>query len=364
MTKSVPETEHPVKAFGWAARDASGHLSPFNFSRRETGDDDVRFKVLYCGICHSDLHSIKNEWGLSLYPIVPGHEIVGEVKEVGSKVEKVKVGDKVGVGVMVGACHSCDSCKNDLENYCPKMILTYSSTYYDGTITYGGYSDTMVVNEHYIVRFPDNMPLDAGAPLLCSGITVYSPLKFFGFAEPGKHVGIVGLGGLGHVAVKFAKAFGAKVTVISTSPSKKEEALNHLGADSFLVSREQDQLLAAQGTMDGIIDTVSAVHPILPLFGLLKSQGKLVMVGVPDKPLELPVFPLITGRKTVAGSGIGGMKETQEMIDFAAKHNITADIEVIPMDYVNTAMERLAKGDVRYRFVIDVGNTLDGTKPI
>ncbi|CAB4283940.1 unnamed protein product [Prunus armeniaca] len=361
MAKS-PEEEHPVKAFGWAARDTSGHLSPFNFSRRATGDEDVRFKVLYCGICHSDLHSIKNEWGFSVYPMVPGHEIVGEVTEVGSKVKKVKVGDKVGVGCMVGACHACDNCNNDLENYCPKMVLTYGSVYTDGTLTYGGYSDSMVANERYIVRFPENMPLDAGAPLLCAGITVYSPLKYFGLAEPGKHVGIVGLGGLGHVGVKFAKALGAKVTVISTSPSKKDEALNQLGAHSFLVSSDQDQMQAAMGTLDGIIDTVSAVHPIVPLIGLLKSHGKLILLGAPEKPLELAVFPLIVGRKVLAGSGIGGMKETQEMIDFAAKHNITADIEVISMEYVNTAMERLAKNDVRYRFVIDVGNTLAATK--
>ncbi|KAB2058204.1 putative mannitol dehydrogenase [Gossypium arboreum] len=362
MAKS-PEEEHPVKAFGWAARDPSGHLSPFTFSRRVTGEEDVRFKVLYCGICHSDLHSIKNEWGFSNYPMVPGHEIVGEVTEVGSKVEKVKVGDKVGVGCMVGACHSCDSCTNDLENYCPKLILTYNGIYYDGTITYGGYSDSMVANERYVVRIPDGMPLDSAAPLLCAGITVYSPLKYFGLGEPGKHIGIVGLGGLGHVAVKFAKALGSKVTVISTSPSKKAEALEHLGADSFLVSPDQDELQAAMGTFDGIIDTVSATHPIMPLLGLLKSHGKLIMVGAPSEPLELPVFSLIIGRKTMAGSGIGGMKETQEMIDFAAKHNIRADIEVISMDYVNKAMERLEQADVRYRFVIDIGNTLAATKP-
>ncbi|CAK9156011.1 unnamed protein product [Ilex paraguariensis] len=357
MAKS-PEEQHPVKAFGWAARDPSGVLSPFKFSRRATGDEDVKFKVLYCGICHSDLHSVKNEWGFSQYPVLPGHEIVGEVTEVGSKVKKFKVGDKVGVGCMVGSCHSCDNCANDLENYCPKFILTYNSTYYDGTPTYGGYSDILVVNEHFVVRWPENLPLDAGAPLLCAGITTYSPLKYYGLDKPGMHVGVVGLGGLGHVGVKFAKALGVKVTVISTSPSKKEEAIEHIGADSFLVSRDPDQMQAAMGTMDGIIDTVSAVHPLLPLIGLLKSHGKLVMVGAPEKPLELPVFPLLMGRKLVAGSGIGGMKETQEMIDFAAEHNITADIEVIPMDYVNTAMERLVKADVRYRFVIDVGNTL------
>ncbi|KAL5556612.1 hypothetical protein UlMin_038848 [Ulmus minor] len=360
MAKS-PEQEHPKKAFGWAARDSSGLLSPFPFSRRETGEKDVTFKVLYCGICHSDLHMVKNEWGSSTYPLVPGHEIAGEVTEVGSKVQKFKVGDKVGVGCMVGACRSCDSCSNNLENYCPKMILTYGTKYHDGTTTYGGYSDIMVADEHFIVRIPDNLPLDGAAPLLCAGITVYSPLKYFGLDKPGLHVGVVGLGGLGHVAVKFAKALGVKVTVISTSPNKKKEAIEHLGADSFLVSRDQDQMQAAMGTMDGIIDTVSVLHPLVPLFGLLKSHGKIVMVGAPEKPLEVPAFSLIMGRKTLAGSCIGGIKETQEMIDFAAKHNITADIEVIPVDYVNTAMERLAKADVRYRFVIDIGNTLKAT---
>ncbi|XP_062019619.1 probable mannitol dehydrogenase [Rosa rugosa] len=300
---------------------------------------------------------VKNEWGFSTYPLVPGHEIVGEVTEVGSNVQKFKVGDKVGVGCIVGACRSCDSCTDHLENYCPKQILTYSAKYYDGTTTYGGYSDIMVADEHFVLRIPDNLPLDCAAPLLCAGITTYSPLRYFGLDKPGMHVGVVGLGGLGHVAVKFAKAMGVKVTVISTSPNK-EEAVKHLGADSFLVSRDHDKMQAAIGTMDGIIDTVSAQHPLLPLIGLLKSHGKLVMVGAPEKPLELPVFPLLMGRKMVAGSGIGGMKETQEMINFAAKHNITADIEVIPIDYLNTAMERLAKADVRYRFVIDIGNTL------
>ncbi|KAJ0039718.1 hypothetical protein Pint_27731 [Pistacia integerrima] len=346
------------KAFGWAARDTSGFLSPFNFSRRATGEKDVTFKVVYCGICHSDLHMIKNEWGVSTYPLVPGHEIVGVVTEIGSKVEKFKVGDRVGVGCMVGSCRSCDSCANNLENYCPKMILTYGGTYYDGTTTYGGYSDIVVADEHFIVRIPDNLPLDAAAPLLCAGITVYSPLRYYGLDKPGMHVGVVGLGGLGHVAVKFAKAMGVKVTVISTSPNKKKEAIEHLGADSFLVSRNQDEMQAAMSTMDGIIDTVSAQHPLMPLMGLLKSHGKIVLLGVSEKPLELPVFPLLVGRKIVGGSAIGGMKETQEMINFAAKHNITADIEVIPIDYVNTAIERLVKADVRYRFVIDIANTM------
>ncbi|KAK9678830.1 hypothetical protein RND81_11G235400 [Saponaria officinalis] len=354
----LPNEHHSKTAFGWAARDSSGILSPFNFSRRATGDKDVTFKVLYCGICHSDLHFIKNEWGNASYPVVPGHEIVGVVSEVGSKVQKFKVGDKVGVGCMVGSCLSCDACEKSLENYCPKMILTYGSTYYDGTKTQGGYSDIMVVDEHFAVRIPDNMPLDATAPLLCAGITVYSPLKYFDLDKPGLHIGVVGLGGLGHMAVKFGKAFGAKVTVISTSPNKKDEAVNRLGADSFLVSREPEEMRAAMGTMDGIIDTVSAPHAIQPLLGLLKSQGKLVLVGLPEKPLELPAFPLVGGRKIVAGSCIGGMKETQEMIDFAAKHGIKSDIEVVAIHYVNTAMERLLKSDVRYRFVIDIDNSL------
>ncbi|KAG5013547.1 hypothetical protein JHK86_025808 [Glycine max] len=270
---SQAEIEHPKKAFGWAARDPSGLLSPFNFSRSETGEKDVAFKVLYCGICHSDLHMVKNEWGFSTYPLVPGHELVGVVIEVGSKVEKFKVGDKVGVGCLVDSCRTCQNCSENLENYCPQYTLTYGAKHRDGTITYGGYSDSMVAEEHFVIRIPDGLALDAAAPLLCAGIT------------PGLHVGVVGLGGLGHMAVKFAKAFGAKVTVISTSPNKKKEAIQHLGADSFLISRDQDQMQ----------------HMI----------------------------------------SIGGMKETQEMIDFAAEHYVKPDIEVIPVDYVNTAMEHL-----------------------
>ncbi|KAL3527480.1 hypothetical protein ACH5RR_012136 [Cinchona calisaya] len=358
MAGKSPEEEHPVKTYGWAARDLSGVLSPFKFSRRATLEDDVRFKVLFCGICHTDIHFLKNEWGFSTYPLVPGHEIVGEVTEVGSKVTKVKVGDKVGVGCLVGSCRTCENCTADLENYCPKMVLTYATPNFDGTITYGGYSNEMVCNEHFIIRFPENMPLDGGAPLLCAGVTVYSPMKYYGIGKPGSHIGINGLGGLGHVAVKFAKALGAKVTVISTSERKKEEALNRLGADAFLVSRNADEMQAAAGTLDGILDCVSAKHPLLPLLGLLKYHGKLITVGAPPEPLELPTTPLIMGRKLVGGSNIGGIAETQEMIDLAATHNITADIEVVSIEDVNTALERLAKGDVRYRFVIDVANTL------
>nr|GLL18947.1 8-hydroxygeraniol dehydrogenase-like isoform X1 [Ipomoea trifida] len=354
MAETSYETQHPVKAFGWAARETSGVLSPFKFSRRETGEKDVQFKVLYCGVCHSDLHQLKNEWGNTTYPIVPGHEIAGVVTEVGSKVEKFKVGDKVGVGCLVGSCRNCDNCADDLENYCPGNIQTYNA---NGVITYGGYSDIMVADEHYVLRWPENLPMEA-APLLCAGITTYSPLKYFGLDKPGMNIGVVGLGGLGHMAVKFAKAFGANVTVISTSASKKQEAIERLGADSFLISRDPEQMQAAMNTLDGIIDTVSAVHPVLPLLCLLKTNGKLVMVGAPEKPLDLPVFPLLMGRKLVAGSCIGGIKETQEMLDFSAKHNITPDVEIVPMDYINTALERLVKADVKYRFVLDIGNTL------
>nr|GMC62409.1 8-hydroxygeraniol dehydrogenase-like [Ipomoea batatas] len=357
MAAKSYEEEFPVKAFGWAATDTSGLLSPFKFSRRETGEKDVQFKVLYCGICHSDLHQIKNDWGITTYPIVPGHEINGVVTEVGSKVEKFKVGDKVGVGYIVGSCCKCQNCENNLENYCPKNVTTANGKT-NGTVTYGGYSDIMVADERFVVRWPENLPMEA-APLLCAGITTYSPLKYYGLDKPGMSIGVVGLGGLGHLAVKFGKAFGMKVTVISTSASKKQEAIEHLGADSFLISRDPHQMEAAMGTLDGILDTVSASHPALPLLSLLKTNGKHVMVGVPDKPLELPVAPLITGRKMLGGSSVGGLKETQEMLDFSAKHNITPDVEVVPMDYVNTAIDRLKKNDVKYRFVIDIGQTLN-----
>ncbi|XP_059666393.1 probable mannitol dehydrogenase [Cornus florida] len=355
------ENERIQKAFGWAARDSSGILSPFHFTRRVNGDNDITMKILYCGICHSDLHCITNEFGISQYPIVPGHEFVGVVTQVGCKVEKFKVGDKAAVGTMVDSCGTCNSCQVDLENYCTNVIFTYTLFEAGGTKTYGGYSDIIVVEEHFAVRFPENLSPAGGAPLLCAGITVYSPMKYFGLSEPGKHLGVVGLGGLGHLAVKFGKAFGMKVTVISTSPGKKEEAIDRLGADSFVVSRDMQQMQAAVGTLDGIIDTVSAPHPLNAMIDLLKHDGKLIMLGAPDleKPVELSLLPLLLGRKLIAGSISGGMKETQEMIDFAGKHNITADVEVIPMDYVNTAMKRLAKGDVRYRFVIDIGNTLE-----
>ncbi|KAJ4914091.1 putative cinnamyl alcohol dehydrogenase 6 [Raphanus sativus] len=351
-----------VEALGWAARDSSGHLSPFVFSRRETGEEDVRVKVLYCGVCHSDLHCLKNEWHSSIYPLVPGHEIVGEVTEIGRKVSKFNIGDKIGVGCIVDSCRTCESCREDQENYCTKAVATYNGVHYDGTVNYGGYSDHIVVDERYAVKIPHPLPLASAAPLLCAGISMYSPMKYFGLAGPGKHVGIVGLGGLGHIGVRFAKAFGSKVTVVSSTAGKSKDALENFGADGFLVSTDEDQMQGAMGTMDGIIDTVSASHPILPLVGLLKPNGKLVLLGAMEKPFDLHAFSLILGRKSIAGSAIGGIKETQEMINFAAEHGIKAEIETISMEYVNTAMDRLAKGDVRYRFVIDIANTLAVTR--
>ncbi|KAG0522924.1 hypothetical protein BDA96_07G079400 [Sorghum bicolor] len=354
------QLQHTGKAVGLAAHDASGHLAPLTITRRSTGDDDVAIKILFCGMCHSDLHSIKNEWGNAMYPMVPGHEIAGVVTEVGKNVTRFNPGDRVGVGCMVNSCQSCDGCAEGFENTCGGgIIFTYNSVDRDGTVTYGGYSSSVTVHERFVVRFPDGMPLDRGAPLLCAGITVYSPMKYHGLNKPGKHVGVLGLGGLGHVAVKLAKAaFGMKVTVISTSPGKKQEAMDRLGADAFVVSKDAEEMKAAASTMDGIINTVSANIPLAPFMSLLKPNGKMIMVGLPTKALEIPPFDLIMGNKTLAGSCIGGMRDTQEMLDVAAKHGVTADIELVDADYVNTAMERLAKADVRYRFVIDIGNTL------
>uniref|UniRef100_A0A0D6QSZ8 Enoyl reductase (ER) domain-containing protein n=1 Tax=Araucaria cunninghamii TaxID=56994 RepID=A0A0D6QSZ8_ARACU len=350
--------EHPQQALGWAARDSSGLLSPFNFNRRANGPDDVTIMILYCGICHTDLHQSRNDWGTTSYPIVPGHEITGVVTAVGSNVKNLKAGDRAGVGCMVGACHNCEHCEDGNENYCEKYIFTYNSVDSDGSITFGGYSNFIVVHQRYAVHIPEKLAMDAAAPLLCAGITVYSPMKFYGMTEPGKRLAVVGLGGLGHMAVKFGKAFGLHVTVISTSPEKEAEAKVRLGADDFLLSKDEKQMQKASRSFDYIIDTVAVQHPIFPLLNVLKVNGKMVLVGAPDKPLALPAFPLIFGRRMIAGSMIGGMKETQEMINFCAEHDITCDIEKIPMDYVNTAMERLKKSDVRYRFVLDVGNTL------
>ncbi|KAF7072525.1 hypothetical protein CFC21_077636 [Triticum aestivum] len=382
MAKGMP-------AVGWAARDTSGVLSPYSFSRRSSSsihsvpvpimplcflrqsdefpyvmhdsralkDDDVTIKVLFCGLCHTDLHIAKNEWGNALYPVVPGHEIVGVVTDVGPGVKNFKAGDTVGVGYFIDSCRSCVSCGSGHENHCPTLVLTSNAVDYDGATTQGGFSDVLVVDQGYVVRVPEGLPLDGAAPLLCAGVTVYSPMMEFGLNAPGKHLGVVGLGGLGHMAVKFGKAFGMTVTVISSSPRKREEAVERLGADAFLVSQDSEQMKAAAGTMDGIIDTVSAGHPIVPLLELLKPRGQLVVVGAPSTPLELPAYAIIGGGKRVAGNLVGSVASCQAMLDFAGKHGITADVEVVKMDYVNTAVERLERNDVRYRFVIDVAGS-------
>ncbi|KHN12623.1 Putative cinnamyl alcohol dehydrogenase 6 [Glycine soja] len=294
-----------------------------------------------------------------MYPVVPGHEIIGEVTKVGTNVKGFMEGDRVGVGCLAASCLECHHCKTDQENYCQDLQFVYNGIFWDGTITYGGYSQIFVADYRYVVHIPASLPMDAAAPLLCAGITVFSPLKEHDLvATAGKRIGVVGLGGLGHIAVKFGKAFGHHVTVISTSPSKEPEAKQRLGADHFILSSNPKQLQAARRSMDFILDTVSAEHSLLPILELLKVNGTLFLVGAPDKPLQLPAFPLIFGKRSVKGGIIGGIKETQEMLEVCAKYNITSDIELITPDKINEAMERLAKNDVRYRFVIDIANAV------
>ncbi|EFN56047.1 hypothetical protein CHLNCDRAFT_145496 [Chlorella variabilis] len=342
----------------FAARDKSGHLEPYRFDRRPVGPDDIRIQITHCGICHSDLHQIRGEWGNSKWPMVPGHEIVGVVTEVGAAVTDFKAGDHAGVGCMVDSCGECEQCKEGDEQYCPSCIFTYNSTAPDGTITQGGYSTHVVVKSSFAVRVAKSLPLDGAAPLLCAGITTYSPLKYFGLDKPGMAIGVVGLGGLGHMVVKWAKAFGCTVTVISTSPSKKGDALERLGAHKFVVSRSEEEMKAAAGTLHGIIDTVAAKHELAPYLPLLKTNGKYVIVGLPPDPFQMHAGVVVTRRLTVAGSMIGSIRETQEMMDFAAEHGITCDIEKIPIEYCNQAMERMEKNDVRYRFVLDIAGSL------
>ncbi len=290
--------------------------------------------------------------------MVPGHEIVGEVVEVGSNVTDLAAGERGAIGCMVGSCGNCRECKADVEQFCNKCIFTYNGVDETGVPTQGGYSAFIVAPRKFVLKFPSNLDMQAGAPLLCAGITVYSPMKYYGLDKAGMHIGVVGLGGLGHMAVKFAKAFGMEVTVISTSIGKKEEACGRLGADHFIVSKNEEEMKAATGSLDGIIDTVSAMHDLQAYVSLLRASGKYVCVGAPPEPYQISAFALLMRRILVGGSLIGGIKETQEMLDFCAEKNITSDVEVIPMSYVNTAMERLIKADVRYRFVIDM-STLD-----
>ncbi|MCO6429945.1 MAG: NAD(P)-dependent alcohol dehydrogenase [Deltaproteobacteria bacterium] len=343
-----------IKCSGYAAAKAKDPLAPFNFERRQPGPKDVFIEILYCGVCHSDIHQARDEWGNAVFPMVPGHEIVGRVKSIGSEVTKFKIGDLAGVGCFVDSCRQCSSCKEGYEQYCTNHIsFTYNGFEQDKkTPTFGGYSDTIVVDENYTLRVPSNLDPSGVAPLLCAGITTYSPLRHWK-AGKGQKIGVVGLGGLGHMAVKFASSFGAEVTVFSHSPGKKEDALG-LGASNFVISTEEKALNALQGQFDLMIDTVSAQHDVSGLASLLKRDGTLIMVGIPETPLPLNVFPLISKRRQIAGSLIGGIRETQEMLDYCGAHNITSDVEVIPIQQINEAYDRTVKGDVRYRFVIDM----------
>jgi len=339
---------------GYAVHNATDHLAPFDFERREPNPHDVQFEILYCGVCHSDIHQVRNEWQNSIYPMVPGHEIVGRVTKVGSEVTKFKEGDLAGVGCLVDSCQECSNCKKGLEQYCKNgSVGTYNGYEKDGkTVTYGGYSKQIVVREEFVVKVSDKLPLEAVAPLLCAGITTYSPLRHWKIGE-GHKVAVVGLGGLGHMAVKFAVAFGAEVTMLSTSPSKQEDA-RRLGAHKFALTKDPEQMKQLTGYFDFIIDTVSAPHDYNAYLSLLDTDGAMVCVGAPPTPAEILVFSLLGNRRTLAGSAIGGIPETQEMLDYCAEHNITSDVEVIDMAYINEAYERMLKNDVKYRFVIDM----------
>lgn len=343
-----------IHAKGYAAHDASTQLAPFKFERRDPGPNDVHFKILYCGVCHSDVHQARNEWGGSIYPMVPGHEIVGKVTAVGSAVKKFKPGDLAAVGCLVDSCRECENCKQGLEQYCKvRSVGTYNSYERDGkTPTYGGYSDKIVVDQDFVLRVPDNLELHAVAPLLCAGITTYSPLRHWRVGK-GHRVGVLGLGGLGHMAVKFASAFGAEVTMLSTSPSKEADA-KRLGAHKFVLTTNSDAVKSFRGYFDFIIDTVSAPHDYNLFLSMLTTNGVHICVGAPPTPSEIRAFSLIGNRRSIAGSMIGGLPETQEMLNYCAEYNIVSDVEVIAMKDINTAYERMLKGDVRYRFVIDM----------
>lgn len=343
-----------IKTKAYAATAHGEELKPLEIQRRDPGPNDVLINIKFCGVCHSDVHQIKDEWSNSKYPMVPGHEIVGIVDKVGDKVSKFKTGDRVGVGCMVDSCRECDSCKNDLEQYCEKrMVLTYNDIELDDiTPTYGGYSEFITVDEHFVVSIPDNLPLDKTAPLLCAGITTYSPLVHWG-AGPGKSVAVVGLGGLGHMAVKLAHALGAEVTVISRSYNKKTDA-EAMGAKHYVATSDFEAANKAQNKFDLIINTVSSAADMNTYLGMLKRDGTMVLVGAPSDELPIQAFSIISHRKSLSGSTIGGIRETQEMLDFCGKHDITSDIEVIPINVINDAYERLLKSDVRYRFVIDI----------
>lgn len=341
-----------VKAY--AAQNATSPLAPFSIERREPGPHDVSIEILYCGVCHTDIHFIRDDLGMSLYPMVPGHEIVGRIIQVGNHVKKFKEGDFAGVGCLVDSCRECRNCEEGLEQFCENgFVLTYSFYEKDGkTITQGGYSARIVVDERFVLKVSDKLPLEKVAPLLCAGITTYSPMKYWKIGK-GHKVGVVGLGGLGHMAVKFAASFGAEVTVLSTSASKEADAMR-LGAHQFVLTNEEEQLKKVTNYFDFIINTVSSHHDYDKYLYLLSHSGTLILLGVTTEPMQLPSIHMVFNRKAVAGSLIGGLPETQEMLDYCAEHNITSDVEVIPIQQINDAYERILKGDIKYRFVIDM----------
>ncbi|HMH06519.1 MAG TPA: NAD(P)-dependent alcohol dehydrogenase [Terriglobales bacterium] len=343
-------------AKAYSAASATSPLASTTIARRDPTEHDVQIEILYCGICHSDLHQVRDEWKDAMptvYPCVPGHEIVGRVTQVGSAASKFKPGDLAAVGCMVDSDRTCPECQAGLEQFCPNFTLTYNfPDKHLGGITYGGYSDSIVVDHRFVLRVPPNLKLAGAAPLLCAGITTYSPMRHWGVTK-GKKVGVVGLGGLGHMGVKFAHALGAHVVVFTTSPSKKEDALR-LGADEIVISRNADEMQKHASSFDFILDAVSAEHDINAYINLLRRDGNITLVGAPEKPLAVPAFGLIMGRRSLSGSPIGGIAETQEMLDFCGQHNITADVEVIPIQKVKEAYERLLKSDVKYRFSIDM----------
>jgi uncharacterized zinc-type alcohol dehydrogenase-like protein len=345
-------------AKAYAAASATSSLASTTIARRDPTERDVQIDILFCGICHSDLHQVRNEWSSfmpTVYPVVPGHEIVGRVTKVGSAVTKYKPGDLAAVGCMVDSDGTCHECKAGLENFCPKLILTYNfPDKHLGGVTYGGYSESIVVDERFVLRVPSKLGLAGAAPLLCAGITTYSPMRHWGVTK-GKKVGIVGLGGLGHVSVKLAHALGAHVVVFTHSPHKKDDALR-LGADEVIVSRNANEMQKHTGSFDFILDAVSAEHDINAYLNLLRRDGNITLVGAPEKPHAISAFSLIMGRRSLSGSPIGGIAETQEMLDFCGKNNITADVEVIPIQKVNEAYDRMAKSDVKYRFSIDMAS--------
>jgi len=339
----------------YAAQSATSPIAPFNIERREVGPHDVQIEILYCGVCHSDIHQARNEWGGSIFPMVPGHEIVGRITKIGAHVKNFKIGELAGIGCFVDSCRTCPSCLANEEQYCETgMIGTYNGLDKEGKPTYGGYSTHIVVDEKYTLHVSEKLPLKGVAPLLCAGITTYSPLRHWKIGK-GHKVAVMGLGGLGHMAVKFAVSFGADVTVLSTSKSKEKDALR-LGAHHFAVTSDPETMKGLQGHFDFILNTVSAQHDYNQYLQLLTLNGTMVVVGVPPQPSVVAAFSLIGKRRSLAGSLIGGIKETQEMLDYCAEHNIVSDVEVIAASEVNTAYERMIKGDVRYRFVIDIAS--------